>query len=152
MFHESFDNWRHTEQQKSPETDLGQELSCIRHRHPSYPIISHIRRQFVHRTSGIIDKRSSIVYFNEDNSFACKHTITVGKHERSFDKNPGLASCDRWHFSGPSHRVPEWLQLFKECLSGDLLTPLSPLLKRTTIFNVSFHLRAIFQNVVLKIR
>ena len=80
------EHWRHTEEQKSPETDLSQEHSGMRNRPPSYPVRSYLRRQQV-RTYNIRDHRRKISerYFNGDNSFTCKNTQAVVKHMRSFE-------------------------------------------------------------------
>ena len=41
---QTLENWTHTEDKKSPETNVGQEQSCTRH--PPYPLSSFIRRTY----------------------------------------------------------------------------------------------------------
>ena len=63
-------------------------------------------RTCVHTASGINDKKSATLFFNEDYRFTCKHTITVVLHRRSFGRNGGVF-CDLW-FPGRQDPRSSW--------------------------------------------
>ena len=72
----------------------GQEQSCTRQCHPSYPVSSYMRRQykFVHVTT---------LCFPEDGSFTCKHHRNCLVSQSSVLTSPHLSFATQCHHTQP---------------------------------------------------